>query len=158
MRRMLESFVILAVVAALLALAYAMLRGAGWYGPGVLGMSMLPLLVARAGTGSFRRLTPDLIFGAIDSGLLVVAACLGALGFGLVGAVVGGVVGDAVTDGIAGFFEGGIAEWLRARGIEESRTALGSACGKMAGCLMGSGLVLSVLQLAGLDLARLAAT
>jgi len=61
------------------------------------------------------------------------------------------VVGDAITDAIAGFFEGSIAEWLRSKGIEESRTALGSACGKMTGCLFGSGVVLTVSWLAGVD-------
>lgn len=156
MRRTVESLAVLGVVVALIAATYWLLKGARFYGVGVLLMALLPLAIARLGAGSFRRLAPDLIFGAIDSGLLVVAACIGAAGFGLTGAIIGGVVGDAVTDGIAGFFEGGIAEWLRARGIEESRTTLGSSCGKMAGCLAGSGGVLCVLQLAGLDLARLA--
>jgi hypothetical protein len=54
-------------------------------------------------------------------------------------------VGDAITDGIAGFFEGGIDEWLRKRGIDSSRTAVGSAYGKMAGCLGGSGLALCIM-------------
>lgn len=156
MRRAMESLAVLSVVVVLIAATYWLLKGAQWYGAGVLVMALLPLAVARLGAGGFRRLIPDLIFGAIDSGLLVVAACIGAAGFGLKGAIIGGVVGDAVTDGIAGFFEGGIAEWLRARGIEESRTTLGSSCGKMAGCLAGSGSVLCVLQLAGFDLARLA--
>ena len=64
----------------------------------------------------------------------------------------GAVVGDAITYGIAGFFEGGIAEWLRSKGIDESRTAVGSACGKMAGCLAGSGLVLTLAAAVGVEI------
>jgi hypothetical protein len=60
------------------------------------------------------------------------------------------LIGDAVTDGIAGFFEGGIAEGLRRRGIEEARTDLGSALGKMSGCLLGSGFVLMIASLLGI--------
>jgi len=135
----------------------AVLAGLGWlglrrgylYGPWVLAMTLVPIAVAVVARLRISRLVPDLIFGAIDTGLLTIGAILGASGFGIVGAIVGGVVSDAITDGIAGFFEGGIAEWLRSKGIEESRTALGSACGKMAGCLAGSGLVLSLAALLG---------
>jgi hypothetical protein len=52
---------------------------------------------------------------------------------------------------IAGFFEGSIAEWLRERGIEEARTELGSALGKMSGCLLGSGFVLTIALLLGIQ-------
>ena len=69
----------------------------------------------------------------------------------MAGAIAGGVVGDAVTDSIAGFFEGGIAEWLRKHGIEESREAVTTSLGKMAGCLAGCGLVLSVAFLLGIE-------
>ncbi len=92
---------------------------------------------------------PDIIFGAIDTGLLTIPALWGGMLFGVAGAVAGGVIGDALTDAIAGFFEGSIAEWLRKKGIEESREATTSALGKMAGCLIGSGLVLSIALLFG---------
>lgn len=71
-----------------------------------------------------------------------------------VGAVAGGVIGDAVTDAIAGLFEGGIARALRERGIEESRDPITTALGKMAGCLLGAGVVLFLLELSGLSLRR----
>jgi len=63
---------------------------------------------------------------------------------GVMGAVIGGVVGNAVTDGIAGIFEGLIAEKARAARISDKRTMLGSAVGKMSGCLLSAGVVLSV--------------
>jgi hypothetical protein len=67
------------------------------------------------------------------------------------GAIAGGVIGDAITDAIAGFFEGGIAEWLQERGIVESREAVTTSLGKMAGCLFGSGVVLTIALLIGIE-------
>ena len=84
------------------------------------------------------------------SGLLVIPALWGGLAFGVAGAIAGGVIGDALTDAVAGFFEGGIAEWLRERGIEESREAITTALGKMSGCLLGAGMVLSLALLLGI--------
>ena len=62
----------------------------------------------------------------------------------MAGAIAGGIIGDAITDAIAGFFEGSIAEWLRKKGIEESREAITTSLGKMAGCLLGSGVILTI--------------
>jgi len=121
-------------------------------GPVVLGLGLLPLLGLMLGRRSLKSAIPDLVFGAIDTGLLAIPAVLGGLRWGVVGAVAGGVVGDAVTDSIAGFFEGGIAEWLRRHGIDESRDALTTSLGKMAGCLLGAGLVLTAALALGLNL------
>jgi hypothetical protein len=140
--------VVLAVI--LVVATYAVLSGGRNYGPFVIAMTIVPTLGAFIARLELRRLVPDFVFGAIDTGLLTIAAVVGAARFGVVGAIIGGVVGDAITDAIAGYFEGSIAEWLRERGIDESRTAAGAACGKMAGCLFGSGLVLTLLSLAGL--------
>lgn len=90
-----------------------------------------------------------MVFGAVDTGILVVPALFGGLFYGVAGAIAGGVIGDALTDGIAGFFEGSIAEWLRRKGIEESREPITTALGKMAGCLLGSGITLSAALLLG---------
>jgi hypothetical protein len=120
-------------------------------GPVVLGLAAIPLLGLLVARRSLLSATPDLIFGAIDTGLLAIPALWGGLAFGVAGAIAGGVIGDALTDAIAGFFEGGIAEWLRERGIEESREPVTSGLGKMAGCLLGSGLVLCVALLAGIE-------
>lgn len=81
---------------------------------------------------------PDIAFGVIDNGILALLAVIGGEIAGVTGAVIGGVVGNALTDGIAGLFEGYWAESF----ASDKRTILGSAVGKMAGCLFGAGAVL----------------
>ena len=83
---------------------------------------------------------PDIVFGLIDNGILAVMAVIGGHIAGVAGAIIGGVVGNAITDGIAGVFEGYWAEKM----VSDKRTILGSAVGKMAGCLLGAGAVLIV--------------
>jgi hypothetical protein len=151
LRKVREFGVVSTVSVILIVLAWLVLRGGKMHGVAVFGMAAIPVVAARLSKLELKRLVPDMIFGAIDTGLLTVAALVGASTFGIIGAVIGGAVGDAITDAIAGFFEGGIAEWLREKGIDESRTALGSACGKMTGCLAGSGVVLMVASLLGLS-------
>jgi len=119
-------------------------------GPIVLGISVIPLLGLLPAKRSLKRAVPDVIFGVIDTGLLTIPAIWGGLSFGVAGAIAGGVIGDALTDGIAGFFEGGIARWLRKKGIDESRDPVTTALGKMGGCLLGSGLVLTVALFLGI--------
>ena len=120
-------------------------------GPIVLGLAVIPLLGLLMARRSFVGAIPDLVFGAIDTGLLTIPALWGGVLFGVAGAIAGGVIGDALSDAIAGFFEGSIAERLRSVGIEESREAVTTALGKMSGCLLGSGLVLSVALMFGIQ-------
>lgn len=120
-------------------------------GPIVLAMSFIPmvgLLVARRSPVSA---LPDFLFGAIDTGLLTIPALGGGLYFGFAGVIAGAVIGDAVTDAIAGFFEGGVAAWLHKKGIDTAREPLTTGLGKMAGCLFGSGLVLTLALLLGIQ-------
>jgi hypothetical protein len=122
-----------------------------WFiGVTIIAIGFLPFFVGIGRGVLWKSMIPDLIFGAIDTGLLTICALIGAKSFGILGAVIGGVVGDAITDGIAGFFEGGIAEWLRKRGIESSRTAIGCSMGKMTGCFFGCGIVLTFVAVAGI--------
>ena len=86
----------------------------------------------------------DIIFGLIDNGVLAILAVIGGKIAGVAGAIAGGVVGNAITDGIAGVFEGYMAERLRESKISESRTMFGSSIGKMAGCLLVAGFVLII--------------
>jgi hypothetical protein len=113
-------------------------------GPVVLILGTIPVIGLVLSGRTLVGATPDLVFGAIDTGLLTIPALWGGYLFGVAGAIAGGVIGDALTDAIAGFFEGNIAEWLRAHGIVESREAVTSSLGKMAGCLFGAGVVLSI--------------
>jgi hypothetical protein len=119
-------------------------------GPIVLVLAFIPLLGLLVARRPLVRAVPDIVFGAIDTGLLTIPALWGGILFGVAGAIAGGVIGDALTDAIAGFFEGSIAEWLRGKGIEASREAVTTALGKMSGCLLGSGLVLTVALLLGI--------
>jgi len=115
-------------------------------GPMILGLTLLPLLGLLAAKRRVNAAVPDIVFGGIDTGLLAVPALLGGMQFGAIGALAGAVIGDAITDSIAGFFEGGIARWLRSKGIEEARDPITSSLGKMAGCLLGAGIVLTVIS------------
>lgn len=90
---------------------------------------------------------PDMIFGAIDNGVLVFAAVLGGSFAGVTGAIIGGVAGNTVTDGIGGLFEGYVAEHQRKFKIDNLRTSVSSSLGKMAGCLFGAGIGLIIVDL-----------
>ena len=137
-----------------LALSIEFLRIKIMSGPIVIALSVFPIGGIFISRGKFTRSIPDLIFGAIDTGLLTIPAILGGIRFGLAGAIAGGVIGDAVTDAIAGFFEGGIARWLRQKGIEASRDPITSSLGKMAGCLLGAGIVLTFALFLGFSISQ----
>lgn len=120
-------------------------------GPVVLALAVFPIAGLLLARRSVLGAVPDLVFGAIDSGLLTIPALWGAMLFGTAGAIAGSIIGDALTDAIAGFFEGSVAQWLSKRGIRESREAVSTALGKLTGCLLGSGLVLSLALCLGIN-------
>jgi hypothetical protein len=103
--------------------------------------SLIPFKVA------IKSIWLDIVFGLIDNGILAIMAIFGGKFGGVLGAVIGGVVGNAVTDGIAGIFEGLVAENNGSGKTKDKRTLLGSAVGKMSGCLLGAGFVLIVANL-----------
>ncbi|MBU2617103.1 MAG: hypothetical protein KKI07_00280 [Euryarchaeota archaeon] len=113
-------------------------------GPIIILLGFIPWIPLRISGRTIKSTGADIIFGAIDTGILGIAALIGASFAGVLGAIVGGAVGDSITDGLAGLFEGGIAEYLRKHGIEEARTPLSSSMGKMSGCLIGVGIVLTI--------------
>lgn len=133
-------------------IGYLALRRNISIGPVVLLLSLIPIMGLFIAKRKLKGAIPDLLFGAIDTGLLTVPALWGGVLFGVAGAIAGGVIGDALTDAIAGFFEGSIAEYLRSKGIQESREAVTTALGKMAGCLIGSGMVLTIAQVIGIKM------
>jgi hypothetical protein len=109
---------------------------------GFVGLAMLKLYKIE-----FRQVYPDVIFGAIDNGVLIFAAVIGGNLGGVTGAVIGGAAGNTITDGIGGLFEGNIAEHQREYKIDNLRTALSTSLGKMVGCLWGAGLGLEIVHL-----------
>ncbi len=113
-------------------------------GPTIILLGLIPLVPLRIFGRTITSTGADIIFGAIDTGILGVMALIGASFAGVLGAIVGGAVGDSISDGFAGLFEGRVAEYLRKYGIEESRTPLSSSMGKMSGCLIGVGIVLTI--------------
>lgn len=113
-------------------------------GPIIILLGFIPWIPLKFFGRSIRSTSADIVFGTIDTGILAIAALVGANFAGVLGAIVGGSVGDSITDAFAGLFEGKIAEYLRKLGIEESRTPLSSSMGKMSGCLIGVGIVLTV--------------
>ncbi|MCX8194295.1 MAG: hypothetical protein N3G19_02970, partial [Candidatus Pacearchaeota archaeon] len=98
-------------------------------GPVLILLGLLPWIPLKFFGRSIKSVGADIIFGAIDTGILGVAALIGANFAGVLGAIVGGAVGDAITDGIGGLFEGKIAQYLRRHKIEEARTPLSASMG-----------------------------
>lgn len=115
-----------------------------WIGPVLILLSLLCLISLLPFKIKLRSTLPDIYFGLIDNGILAIMAIFGGHFGGVTGAILGGVVGNAITDGIAGIFEGYSAEKLRLKLVSEERTMLKSAVGKMAGCLLGAGVVLLI--------------
>jgi len=113
-------------------------------GPVIILLGFIPWIPLKISGRTIKSTGADIVFGAIDTGFLGIAALIGASFAGVLGAIIGGAVGDSITDGFAGLFEGRIAENLRKHGIEESRTPLSSSMGKMSGCLIGVGIVLTI--------------
>ena len=113
-------------------------------GPIIIILGFIPWIPLKILGRSIRSTVADIVFGAIDTGFLGVAALIGANFAGVLGAIIGGAVGDSITDGYAGIFEGKMAEYLRKHGIDEARTPLSSSLGKMSGCLIGVGIVLTI--------------
>lgn len=112
-----------------------------WIGAAFLALGFIHLAILRFFGRSISSIWPDLIFGGIDNGFLVLGALLGGQLAGVLGAVVGGSAANAITDGFAGLFEGWSAVYLRRHHVREQRTPLSSAVGKMAGCFFGAGIV-----------------
>jgi len=119
-------------------------------GPIILALTLIPVAGLLIAKRPLVGAVPDIVFGTIDTGLLAIPALWGGIQFGVAGAIAGGVIGDALTDAVAGFFEGSIAQWLRGRGIDESREPVTTALGKMSGCLLGAGVVLSIALFLGI--------
>ncbi len=112
-------------------------------------LAVLCFVILKIHGEDIRSVLPDIIFGAMDTGLMTIFAVIGAAFEGVLGAVVGAAAGDAVTDVWAGSFEGKAASVLRERNISEDRRPFATAVGKVSGCLIGGGTAISVIDLMG---------
>ncbi len=113
-------------------------------GPVVLLLGLIPWIPIKLAGRSIRSTGADILFGAVDTGLMGMAALIGAELAGILGAVVGGLIGDSMTNSLAGIFEGRASEHLRNHGIEEARTPVSASMGKMSGSLIGAGITLTL--------------
>ena len=102
----------------------------------IFALGFVPILISFFLKIDLKRMIPDIIFGVTDNLLLIIPAIIGAELFGAAGALAGAVVGNAISDAVAGYFEGNISEFLHSKGIDATRTVLGSSMGKMSGCLV----------------------
>jgi len=84
-----------------------------WIGPVLIVLALIALASLIPFKISLKSVMPDIFFGLIDNGILATLAIFGGYFAGVTGAIIGGVVGNAITDGVAGIFEGKLAEKLR---------------------------------------------
>lgn len=113
-------------------------------GPVLLMLGLMSLILINLSKTTLNILWPDIIFGLIDNGILAIFIIAGLEVFGVLGAVIGGLVGNSITDGFAGLFEGYEWEKMSRLKIKDKRTILTVAIGKLSGCLIGAGLVLTI--------------
>ena len=102
----------------------------------IFALGFVPILIAYFLKIDLKKMLPDIIFGITDNLILIIPTIIGAELFGAAGALAGAIVGNAVSDAIAGYFEGNLSEFLHSKGIDATRTVLGSSLGKMSGCLL----------------------
>lgn len=124
----------------LVALAgYYALRYNVFFGPVIIAIAIIPLSFLKFSGLSISKAIPDVIFGAVDTGIILLIVLLGSKFFGITGAIGGAILGNTISDTIAGYFEGLMSEGLREEGYDESRCPVTSGLGKMSGSLLGSG-------------------
>ena len=108
-------------------------------GPVIIGLGLLTIVPLLFMGYTIQNLKSDIIFGVIDNGILAITILAGTEILGILGAILGGLIGNAITDGIAGIWEG--HEFRKQK--NNKRTALTVASAKLAGCLLGAGIVLT---------------
>ncbi|MCI2425871.1 hypothetical protein LM597_00355 [Candidatus Acetothermia bacterium] len=113
-------------------------------GPTLILLALLSLAPLKFVGRTIKSCFADIVFGSIDTFFLGIAAMIGASFAGILGAIVGAAAGDAITDGFSGLWEGRAAQYLRKHGIEEARTPLSASLGKMSGCFLGIGVLLTL--------------
>jgi len=142
------SFIILSII--VVAISFYFVFNNKLIGFIFLGLGLISLLFLKFFKIEFSSVYPDIVFGAIDNGVLIFAAVLGGAYAGVAGAIIGGAAGNTITDGIGGLFEGHLAQHQRKYKIDNLRTAMSTMLGKMTGCLFGAGTGLIIVWLISL--------
>lgn len=124
----------------IIAITIFLINEEAWIGPFYLVLAAIGVITLDLFNVELKAIYPDLIFGIIDNGVLVLAAVLGARYAGVAGAILGGAAGNTITDGIGGLFEGRMAESLEKKGYKSQRNSLSTTLGKIIGCLIGAGI------------------
>jgi hypothetical protein len=135
-KKIMETIIVILLSAFTAFIAFYSMRLGRFVSLIIFTMGFIPILIAYFLRIDLKKMLPDIIFGIIDNIILVIPAIIGAELFGAAGALTGAVVGNAISDAIAGYFEGNLSEFLHSRGIDATRTVLGSSLGKMSGCLL----------------------
>jgi len=139
------SFLLLSII--VMGISYYFVYKSALIGPVFILLGILNLIFLKFYHIKITSVYPDIIFGFIDNGVLVLMAVIGGSIAGVAGAIIGGAAGNTITDGLGGLFEGHASEKLRKKKITEKRTAISSTLGKMTGCLFGAGISLSLIWL-----------
>jgi hypothetical protein len=135
-KKIMETIIVILLSAFTAFIAFYSMRLGRFVSLIIFALGFIPVLIAYFLRIDLKKMLPDIIFGITDNLVLVIPAIIGAELFGAAGALVGAVVGNAISDAIAGYFEGNLSEFLHSRGIDATRTVLGSSLGKMSGCLL----------------------
>ncbi len=135
-KRIMEIIIVILLSAFTAFIAFYSMRLGRFVSLVIFALGFIPILIAYFLKLDLKKMLPDIIFGIIDNLILVIPAIIGAELFGAAGALTGAVIGNAISDAIAGYFEGNLSEFLRSKGIDATRTVMGSSLGKMSGCLL----------------------
>ncbi len=113
----------------------------------LIGLGILPLISLKITGEKIRESISEIIFGTVNTGLITLLALGGYAIEGILGAVIGVAVGDAITEGFSGILEGEVSGLLMEYKIKEKMDPLISSLGKMAGALLGGGIVVLIYSL-----------
>ncbi len=135
-KKIMETIIVMLLSAFIAFIAFYSMRLGRFVSLIIFALGLLPIMIAYFLKIDLKKMLPDILFGIIDNVILVIPAIVGAELFGTAGALTGAIVGNAISDAIAGYFEGNLSEFLHSRGINATRTVMGSSLGKMSGCLL----------------------
>lgn len=132
------------VAAAIITASYFILPKKYAVGPVLIILGFLPLIVLKISGKKISSAISDIVFGTVATAIISLAALFSLNVAEPLGVVVGAAIINLVLFGFAGIFEGMTEDILQNKGIETARNSLSSSMGKMAGCLFGIGIVLTI--------------